>query len=305
MNQKIAIYQTKQGDFSVEVKFDGETVWLNRHQIAELFNRDIKTIGKHINNALKEELDNFPTVAKFATVGVEGNRTIQRQIEHYNLDMILSIGYRVKSDEGIRFRIWANQTLKKFLLEGVAINQKRLNQLNKVLEITSRSEITEVSGISDVIKNYTTALNWLEEYDEKKLPAIKGKSPNYELTYEEAQTVLTNLEFFQTNPNFARERNESFKGIIATLYQTFDGQELYSSVEEKAANLLYLIIKDHPFYDGNKRSGAALFVYFLAKNHSLHNINNNALAAIALMTALSHPEEKETIILLIMNFLNN
>ncbi|MCL2110629.1 virulence RhuM family protein [Microgenomates group bacterium] len=303
MENKVAIYQSKNGDLSIEVKFDGETVWLNRHQIAELFGRDVKTIGKHINNALDEELEGFSTVAKFATVQNEGGRSVERQIEHYSLDAILSVGYRVKSREGVRFRIWANKVLKSYLLKGVAINQKRLDQLNKILEITSRSEITEVAGVADVVKNYTTALNWLEKYDEGELPVVEGKNPDYQLTYEEARSVLDGLEFSQTNSNFARERNESFKGVIAALYQTFGGQELYASVEEKAANLLYLIIKDHPFYDGNKRSAAALFVYFLAKNKSLNNINNNTLTAIALMAALSKSEEKEMIILLVMNFL--
>lgn len=301
MDNKIVIYQSDDNEPEIQVKLENDTVWLNRTQLAELFGRDIKTIGKHINNSLAEELADISVVAKFATTATDGKTY---QTEHYNLDMILSVGYRVKSSEGIKFRIWANQKLKEYLVKGVAVNHKRLEQLGKMLDIVSRSDIAEVAGVGEVVGQYVHALYLLEEYDENTLSEPKGRKSDWKLTYNDARNfldILKNIEGF--NDNFASERSDHIKGIVAGLYQTFDSNELYESVEEKAANLLYQVVKDHPFFDGNKRSGAALFIYFLAKSGIKHDINSNGLAAITLMTALSNPSEKDQIILLIRNFL--
>lgn len=301
MADKIVIYQSGNDAPELQVKLDNDTVWLNRAQLAELFGRDIKTIGKHINNALTEELDGISVVAKFATTATDGKIY---QTEHYNLDMILSVGYRVKSSEGIKFRIWANKTLKDYIVKGVVVNEKRLEQLGVMLDIVSRSEIAEVAGVGEVMKKYVGALHLLEAYDDDSLTEPRGDKENWQLTYGEAREFLDTLKVDESfGDNFAHERSEQFKGVVAGLYQTFGGDELYSSVQEKAANLLYQVVKDHPFLDGNKRSAAALFIYFLARNKSLRNINSNALTAITLMTALSQPSEKEQIILLIRNFL--
>jgi len=305
--QEIVIYKSKNGLVNVDVNFDGENVWLNRLQMSQLFGRDIKTIGKHINNALKEELNDFSVVAKFATTATD-NKTYK--VEHYNLDMILSVGYRVKSDEGVRFRIWANKVLKEYLLNGAAINQKRLKQLNKTLEIISRSIIPEVSGIANILQNFSNGLDLLDKYDHQRLekPRIRGNT-DWQLSYNEARSFIDSMKSGNESSLFGREKDESFKSSIGVIYQTFDGQELYPSIQEKAANLLYLVVKNHSFSDGNKRIAAALFVYFLEKNNALKDkngkllIDNNALAAMTLMLALSEPQEKEIMCNLVMNFL--
>lgn len=298
--QKIVIYQ-KGNNVELNVRLDGETVWLSRAQLAELFGRDVKTIGKHINNALTEELQGMAVVAKFATAATDGKTY---QTEHYNLEMILSVGYRVKSQEGIRFRIWASKTLKEYVLNGIVINQKRLDQLNKFVEVITRSDIAEVAGVGEMMKEYVHALHLLEAYDESKLKTPKGSKESWRLTYEEARSFLDTLrEQEGFNDIFTKERDEHFKGIVAGLYQTFGGKELYSTVEEKAVNLLYQVVKDHPFFDGNKRGAAALFIFFLSKNKLAKNINSNTLAATTLLTALSEPQEHEQILLLIRNFL--
>jgi prophage maintenance system killer protein len=223
--------------------------------------------------------------------------------------MILSVGYRVKSSEGVRFRVWANSVLKEYLLKGVAVNQKRLGELNKILEVIERSKNDEVAGVASVLRGYTRALDVLAAYDDGRLAPPKGKAAKWVLSYKEARRFLDAAEYRKTSDNFARERNGAFKGILKTIYQTYDGKELYPTAQEKAASLLYFIVKDHPFIDGNKRSAAALFVYFLDRNGALRDadggqiIANNTLAAITLMVALSKPSEKEQMILLVRNLL--
>ncbi|MDR0564434.1 MAG: virulence RhuM family protein [Azoarcus sp.] len=308
--QSIAIYETKEKSVLVEVKTDGDTVWLNRQQMAVLFGRDVKTIGKHVNNALHEELAGIPTVAKFATVQQEGARKITRNIEHYNLDMILSVGYRVKSSEGIHFRRWANTVLKEHLVSGFTVNRCRLAQLDKVVDIIGRSEIAEVSGISDVLSRFTAGLSLLDNYDHQSLTKPKSLCALYELKYDEARALVDSINYTEASPLFGREKDESFKSALGAVYQTFGGEEVYPSLYEKAANLLYFLIKNHAFVDGNKRIAAALFIYFLNKNNALMDstgkliISNNALAAMTLMIALSKPDEKETMCLLVMNMLD-
>lgn len=301
---EVVIYQA--GDKPMlEVKLQQDTVWLTQAQMVSLFDSSKANISEHIKNIFNEgELTETATVRKFRTVQIEGNREVARDVDYYNLDMIISLGYRIKSKVATQFRIWATSVLRDYTVRGVAINQARLEQLGKYLDIVSRSEITEVAGVGEVMKRYVDALHLLEEYDEGRLSAPAGSKESWQLTYKEAHSFLNQLRQSENfGDNFAQERSEHFSGIVAGLYQTFDGQELYANVQEKAANLLYQVVKDHPFFDGNKRSGAALFVYFLAKNNALSDINSNALAAITLMTALSQPHEKEQIILLIRNLL--
>ncbi len=305
-NNKVAIYQNGD-DIELQVQLEDDTVWLTQIQMVELFDSSKANVSEHVKNIYDEgELRKGATVRKFRTVQIEGSRSVERDVEHYNLDMIISLGYRIKSKTATKFRIWATNVLKKYTLNGIAINQKRLDELNLMLEIVSRSEIAEVAGVSEIMKKYVGALHLLEAYDGNTLSEPDGDKESWQLTYDEARTFLDELKTNENfSDNFASERSEYLSGIVAGLYQTFDGEELYGNVQEKAANLLYQVVKDHPFFDGNKRSGAALFIYFLAKNNALRDINSNALAAITLMTALSKPNEKEQIVLLIRNFLGN
>ena len=286
-------------------------VWLSREQLSKLFDRDIKIIGKHINNALREELDDS-VVANFATTAKDGKTY---QVEYYNLDMIISIGYRVKSKERVIFRKWANKVLKEYLLKGYAINQKRLEYLEKtvqLIDIAGRNtdlENKEAADIIRVINNYSSALNLLDNYDHKKLKKPKGTKNNKVITYEDCTDVINKLKFNNGSKLFALERDNGLKSIINNIYQSFDGKDLYSSIEEKAANLLYLIIKNHVFIDGNKRIGASLFIYFLDFYNILYKngrkiMDNSAIVAITLLIAQSDPKEKETLVDLVMNFLD-
>ena len=300
----------------LEVNLKDETVWLNRQQLSKLFDRDIKTIGKHINNALNEELKGIPTVAKFATVQKEGEREITRNLEYYNLDMILSIGYRVKSDKGIIFRKWANKILKDYMLKGYAINQKRLEYLEKTIKLIDianrmdeRLENNDAKEILKVIGDYSKALNLLDEYDHRTLKKVKGNIDERKIEYKECINIINKLKFNEESSLFAVERDKGLESIIGNIYQSFDGQDIYKSIEEKASNFLYLIVKNHVFADGNKRIAATLFIYFLNYYGILYKndkqtIDNNTLAALTLLIAESNPREKEVIIDLVMNFLN-
>lgn len=312
MKNEIILFE--EDDIKLEVNMKDDTVWLNRSQIAELFERDIKTIGKHINNALVEELDNS-VVAKFATVQKEGNREVSRDIEYYNLDMILSIGYRVKSKRGIAFRRWANKVLKDYLLKGYAVNNKRLEYLEKtikLIEIANRAderlEDADAKSILKVIGNYSKALNLLDDYDHKTLKLRKENTSDKIITYEDCKNLINTLRFNEESDIFALERNKGLSSIINTLYQTYDGKDVYHSLEEKAANFLYLTVKNHVFIDGNKRIAATLFIYFLQYYNMLYKgdkriIDNNTLASLTILIAESNPEEKDILINLVTNFL--
>ncbi len=285
--------------------------------MAELFGRDVKTIGKHINNALKEELKGIPTVAKFATVQKEGEREVTRNVEYYNLDMILSIGYRVKSKNGIIFRKWTNKVLKDYMLKGYAVNQKRLEYLEKTIKLIDianrmdeRLEGNDAKEILKVIGNYSKALNILDDYDHRKIKKIKGKTDERKIKYEDCIDIINKLRFNEESELFAVERNKGLESIIGNIYQTFGGQDVYKSIEEKGANFLYLVVKNHVFADGNKRIAATLFIYFLNFYGILYKdgeqvIDNNTLVALTLLIAESNPKEKEIIIDLVMNFLSN
>lgn len=312
IKNEIVLFENQ--DVKLEVNVKDETVWLNANQMSELFGRDSKTIRKHIDNALKEELDNS-TVANFATVQKEGNRNITRNIEYYNLDMIISVGYRVKSKNGIVFRKWANKIIKDYLIKGYAANNMRLEYLEKtikLLDIAGRIDgelsANEAQSIIKVINKYSNALNLLDKYDYKKVSKPKGTKNNKKITYEECINIINTLRFNNYSDLFALERNNGLKGIIDDIYSTFDGSDLYSTVEEKAANMLYLVTKNHVFIDGNKRIAATLFIYFLNYYGLLYNekgmvIDNNTLVAVTILIAQSDPKEKEVLVDLVMNFL--
>ncbi len=318
MKSSLEIYRSE-GETQIEVRFENETVWLNRSQIAILFGRDIKTIGKHLTTIFSEgELVRLATVANFATVQNEGLREVERQIEFYNLDVIISLGYRVKSKEGTHFRQWATQRLKDYLIKGYAVNQERLSQLQQSFQLIREAALSDdfskaqVKEIIDVLADYALGLDILDGYDKQNLE--RGMvQPNsiFQISYQEAKVAIEELRIkFGGSLLFGNEKDDSFKSSISTINQTFDSKELYPSIEEKAAHLLYFVVKNHSFTDGNKRIAAWLFVWYLAKNNYLLNskgipkVANNALAAITLMVALSKPEEKDLMILVIVNSIN-
>ena len=317
MKNEILLFENQ--NVKLEVNMKDETVWLNTEQMAELFDRDYKTIRKHINNSLKEELKDEVVVAKFENTtqhgAVEG-KTQTHYIDYYNLDMIISVGYRVKSKNGVIFRKWANKVIKDYLIKGYAVNNKRLEYLEKtikLIDIAGRidNDLTgnEAKEIIKVINNYSKALNLLDDYDHKRLVKPNGTRNNNKITYEDCINIVGKLKFNSDSDIFALERNEGLKSIVATIYQSFDGKDLYPTIEEKAANFLYLITKNHVFIDGNKRIAATLFIYFLKFYNLLYSpkgqvIDNNTLVAITLLIAQSNPKEKEILIDLVMNFLN-
>lgn len=315
----IVIYQTKDGKTTIDVKLENETVWLNRQQMAELFDRDIKTIGKHINNAKKEELEGIPVVAKFATTALDGK---SYQVEYYNIEMITSVGYRVKSQRGTQFRIWANKVLKDYLIKGYAINQQvkieQLEDLKSTVRLLSnviehkQLTLDEANGLLRVITDYTYGLDTLDKYDYQQLEVNSTTlARKFHATYEEAMEAIHLLqEKFGSSDLFGNEKDQSFKSSINTIYQTFGGEELYPSVEEKAAMLFYLVVKNHSFSDGNKRIAAFLFLWFLEKNGILYKsdgsklIGNNTLVALTLMIAESRTEEKDVMVKVVINLIN-
>lgn len=303
--QEIILFETQDKSISLPVMMEKETVWLSRSQISELFNRDIKTIGKHINNALKEELDNDNSVvAKFATTAADGKTYMT---EHYNLDVIISVGYRVKSNRGIEFRKWANTVLKQYIIKGYAVNNNRINQLGEVIRIMKHTENSlDSRQILSVIEKYNTALDLLDSYDHQTMTRPRGNKATYILTYEECRDVIARMRFGDESDLFGHEKDDSFKGSIGNIYQSFGGQDVYDSLEEKAANLLYFVTKNHSFFDGNKRIAATMFLYFLDKNGVLFIdgeklIDDRTLVALTIMIAESRPEEKEMMISVIMN----
>jgi len=314
MEQKkeLVIFETKDHAVKLEVPVNEETVWLNRQQMAELFDRDVKTIGKHINNAFLEELDKQVVVAKFATTTQHGaieNKTQTHMVEFYNLDVIISVGYRVKSKRGVEFRKWANSVLKQYILQGYAVNSHRIAQLGEVIKIMKRTEDSlDGKQILSVIEKYSDALEMLDSYDHQTMTRPKGKPATYALDYEECMQVISQMRFGNESELFGKEKDDSFRGSIGNIYQSFGGQELYPSLEEKAAHLLYFVTKNHSFLDGNKRIAAAMFLYFLDKNGVLFVdgkklIENHTLVALTIMIAESKPIEKDMMITVIMNCL--
>ena len=307
-NNEIVIFETEDRQVKLPVTVENDTVWLNRNQMSELFDRDVKTIGKHINNALKEELTaDSSTVAKFATVQMEGKRDAARNIEYYSLDVIISVGYRVKSKRGVEFRRWANTVLKQYILKGYAVNDNRIKQLGEVIRIMKRTQNDlDSKQVLSVIEKYSSALDLLDSYDHQNMTRPKGNKATYVLTYEECMEVIQSMRFGDESDLFGREKDDSFKGSIGNIYQSFGGVDVYESLEEKAANLLYFVTKNHSFIDGNKRIAATMFLYFLDKNEALFSdgkkkIEDGTLVALTIMIAESRPEEKEMMISVIMN----
>ena len=321
----IEIYQAQDGTTQVEVRFEHDTVWLSQAQIAMLFDKDIRTINEHITNIFDdEELEKKSTIRKFRIVRQEGKRQVNREIEHYDLDMIISVGYRVKSKQGISFRRWATARLKEYLTQGYTINQKRLQQnaheleqaLALIQKTANSSELTLESGrgLVDIVSRYTHTFLWLQQYDEGLLTEPQTQQGGTLPTYAEACSALAELKS-QLMPKgeasdlFGRERDNGLSAILGNLDQSVFGEPAYPSIEAKAAHLLYFVVKNHPFSDGNKRSGAFLFVDFLHRNGRLfdHNghpvINDTGLAALTLLVAESDPKQKETLIRLIMHML--
>lgn len=317
----IVIFQTKDGNTSIDVKLENETVWLSQAQMAELFQKDRTVIGRHINNVYREgELERDITCAKFAHMGTDEDQRYETTI--YNLDVIISVGYRVKSQRGTQFRIWANKVLKEYLIKGYAINQQvkieQLEDLKNTVRLLSnviehkQLTLEEANGLLRVITDYTYGLDTLDKYDYQQL-GVDSTTPDREFraTYEEAMEAIRFLqEKFGSSDLFGNEKDQSFKSSINTIYQTFGGEELYPSIEEKAAMLFYLVVKNHSFSDGNKRIAAFLFLWFLEKNGILYKsdgsklIGNNTLVALTLMIAESRTEEKDMMVKVVINLIN-
>ena len=322
MNNSIEIYRSQDGSVQLNVKLENDTVWLTQSQMAELFGRDRTVITRHINNCYKEgELDKNITCAKFAHMGKDQDQTYETTM--YNLDVIISVGYRVKSIQGTRFRQWANSVLKQYLIKGYAINQQlkldRYNELKDVVRLMGRAigmqekvSTDEYSGLFNVISDYVYALDTLDHYDYQSLSIQQTtKDEPFRATYYNAMEAINALkDKFGGSQWFANEKDDSFKSSIGQIYQTFGGEELYPSVEEKAAMLLYLVVKNHSFSDGNKRIAAMLFLWFLNNNHVLYaedghkRIADNTLAALTLMIAESRTEEKDVMVKVVVNLIN-
>ena len=309
MNNDIVIFRNGELELEVSVSEDRETVWLTQKQIAELFGKDRRTITRHIQNIYKDnELEQDSVCSFFEHTGSDGKNY---KVQFYNLDMILAVGYRVKSPNGIVFRKWATSILKDYMLKGYAVNQKRLEALDRTVKIQSRIiastlELDE-KEVLNVVEAYADALSMLDDYDHGCLEKPNGKDTIYRLSYEECRNLIDSMRFESDVFGVEKEAGK-LNGILAAIYQNVFGTEVYPSIEEKAANLLYFLIKDHPFADGCKRIGASIFLEFLNKNNHLiidHRqiISNSALVAITLMIAESRPEEKETMVKLVMNFL--
>ena len=306
MENEIIVFKNGELELEVNVSEDRENVWLSKQQMAELFQRDRTVISKHLKNIFEEgELAEINNVQNLHVVNVK------QLVPFYSLDVIISVGYRVKSPNGIIFRKWATSILKDYMIKGYSINQKRLDALNKTIEIQSRmlASTLEIDAkeVLSVIETYSNALSLLDDYDHGTISKPKGKNSIYELTYKECRDLIDSMKFNSSVFGIEKEKGK-LEGILAAIYQNVFGEELYPSIEEKAANLLYFIIKDHPFADGCKRIGASLFLEFLNKNKHLiidgkQIISNSALVAITLMIAESRPEEKETMVRLVMNFL--
>ena len=298
----------REGEFelSVRVEPQADTVWLNRQQMAQLFDRDVKTIGKHIQSAQREELDDS-VVAKFATTAGDGKTY---QVEYYNLDMIISVGYRVKSARGVQFRRWATNVLRQYLMQGYVCQQKRLQDLSTTIRVMKRVENKlDSAQILEVVQQYTRSLDLLDDYDHQCLQKPPGDTHAYVLTYEECRKLIDSMRYGDESSVFGNEKDDSFKGSLGNIYQSFAGKDVYPSTQEKAANLLYLVTKNHAFSDGNKRIAAAVFLYFLERNGLLFRdgekvIADHTLVAMVVMIAESKPEEKETMVKLVMNFLD-
>ena len=320
---EIVIYNADQG-VQIDIKFENDTVWLSQRQIADLFVKDVDTIGLHFKNIFSEgELDEISTTEFYSVVQKEGERQVKRKIKFYNLDAIISVGYRVNSIQGTKFRQWATKCLKDHLVKGYSLNQKRLEELNQIVKIIEQSTkeeellLSESKGLLNILSNYTKSFILLNQFDSNRLDTSSlNENITYEIEYKEAILAISELKRQQIEKKeatelFGNEKDDSFKGTLQNVVQSFDGSYLYPTIEEQAAHLLYFIIKNHSFSDGNKRIGAFMFVWFLEKNKHLFKnsgevkINDNALTALALLVAQSNPDDKELITKLICNLIKN
>ena len=315
MKKEVIKYKNGALVLDVQVSPEEETVWLTQDQMSVLFGVNSQAISKHISNIYKqEELKQDSTCSILEQVQKEGKREVKRNVKFYNLDMIISVGYRVNSKQGIAFRKWATSILKDYMIKGYAVNQKRLDILQKTIDIQSRmlSSSLEIDNddLLKVINEYTKALDLLDDYDHQSINKPKGKKSTYRLTYEECRNIIDSMsKEFNTDVFGVEKEKGKLKGIIDAVYQSAFGKDMYPSIEEKAANLLYFLIKDHPFADGCKRIGASLFISFLAKNNILYKdnhktISNSTLVSLTLMIAESNPKEKDTMVMLTMNLMN-
>ena len=309
MNEKkeLVVFETEDNKVRLEVSVEDETVWLTQAQMTQLFETSKQNVSLHINNCFKEgELDKDSVVKDFLTTAADGKKY---KTKYYNLDVIISVGYRVKSKRGVEFRRWANSVLKQYILQGYAINDNRIAQLGEVIQIMKRTQnALDSQQVLNVIQKYSKALDLLDSYDHQTMERPKGNVATYELTYEECMDVISQMRFGDESDLFGKEKDDSFRGSIGNIYQSFAGKELYPSLEEKAAHLLYFVTKNHSFLDGNKRIAATMFLYFLDKNGVLFMegeklIDDHTLVALTIMIAESKPEEKEMMITVIMNCL--
>ena len=304
MENEVVLFRDGEVELEVQISPDQETVWLTQDQMSDLFETARSSIAYHIGNIFREEeLDKHTSVEIFDRSTYKASRPPA----YYNLDVIISVGYRVKSKRGIAFRKWANSVLKQYIMQGYAINSRRMNQLGEVLRIMKRTENRlDANQVLSVIEKYSVALDLLDDYDHQAMKRPKGNDAIYILTYEECRSIINQMKFGERSDLFGNEKDDSFKGSIGNIYQSFAGQEIYPSLEEKAANLLYLITKNHSFSDGNKRIAATMFLYFLDKNGILFDgntklIDDHTLVALTIMIAESKPDEKEMMVSVIMN----
>ena len=305
MKNEIVIFETEDKSVSLPVTMDNETVWLTQAQMVSLFQRDVSVISRHIQKVFKEGEVDEKSNLHFLQIA-----NSDKPVAYYSLDVIISVGYRVKSQRGVEFRKWANKVLKQYILQGYAVNNNRIKQLGEVIRIMKRTENElDSKQVLSVIEKYNTALDLLDSYDHQNMKRPRGNEAIYILTYEECKGVIESMRFGNESELFGKEKDDSFKGSIGNIYQSFAGQEIYESLEEKAANLLYFVTKNHSFLDGNKRIAATMFLYFLDKNEALFvdgkkTIEDSTLVALTIMIAESKPEEKEMMISVVMNCMN-
>ena len=304
MNNEIVLFETEDKKIRLSVPVSGETVWLTQEQMSELFDTARSSVAYHISNIFKEnELDKDTSVEIFD----RSEKNASRPPQYYNLDVIISVGYRVKSKRGVEFRKWANYVLRQYILQGYAVNTNRIAQLGEVIQIMKRTQNSlDSKQVLSVIEKYNEALDMLDSYDHQNMTRPKGNTATYELSYDECREVITNMRFGDESELFGKEKDDSFQGSIGNIYQSFGGQDVYPTLEEKAAHLLYFVTKNHSFYDGNKRIAAAMFLYFLDKNGVLFRegeklIADHTLVALTIMIAESRPEEMEMMITVVMN----
>lgn len=302
--REIVLFETEDKEITLSVPIEEETVWLTQAQMTELFDRDVSVISRHISNIFKENEVDKESNLHFLQIA-----NSDKPVAYYSLDVIISVGYRVKSKRGVEFRKWANSVLKQYILQGYAVNNNRINQLGEVIQIMKRTENSlDSRQVLTVIEKYSEALELLDSYDHQSMTRPKGNIATYELTYEECREVISNMRFGDESDLFGKEKDDSFKGSIGNIYQSFAGQDIYPTLEEKAAHLLYFVTKNHSFFDGNKRIAATIFLYFLDKNGVLFMngnklIDDHTLVALTIMIAESRPDEMEMMITVVMNCL--